>query len=144
MQRDIGESTSRTQMPTPPEPAAVGTRPPQLPPVFHHPHHHSPSSILSPSTNLQGRVGGPDAGGATQYLLTHFPSIHPPVWADRDPKERIRGKKEQTDGGRRHSACVSWPTTEILHLEITSGGYSEDWEEQNKECGRQWRACCSI
>lgn len=144
MQRDIGESTSRTQTPTPLEPAAVGTRPPQLPPVFHHPHHHSPTTIPSPSTKLKG--GGPDAGGETQCpltpFLTYLPSTHPPVRADRNSKgenKKKKGKEEQTELEKKattfHTSCVSWPTTEILRF----GKYEEEeevdweWEEENKK-----------
>lgn len=68
MQHDTGESTSRTQTPTPAELAVVGTRPPQPSPVFYPRHHHSPSTILSPSINQQG---GPWCGEA-QHPLTHL------------------------------------------------------------------------
>lgn len=131
MQHDIGESTSRIQMPTLPEPAVVGTRPPQVPPLFHHPHHHSPSTILSPSTNLQGWAWC----GETQYPLHPLPSIHSPVQADRKSKERIRGEEEQAEmeeEGAVFHICVSWSPTEILHLEFTGGGIVKTESERRK------------
>lgn len=150
MQHDTGELTSRTQMPTQTEPAVVGTRPGWPPPSSHHQDHHhhdhqystiNTTTTLQPSCLLQPTYSGWAWCGETQYPLSTSPSIQPPVWADGNtatgtrwrepgdgnPKERIRGRKEQTEMEERESDVmfhiyVLWPRTEILHLEITRRG----------------------
>lgn len=104
MQPDIGESTCRTQMLIPPEPAVEGTRLPQL-----------PTTCILPSTPPQPYnhlVSFNQLTGGEPLLC-----IHLPVQA-----ERIRGeeepKKASRDGGQRQRFTrVCWPTTLIPHLE---------------------------
>ena len=133
MQLDIGESTFRTLMPTLPEPAVVETRPLQLSPVFHHPHHHSPSTILSPSTNLQGWAWC----GETQYPLTPFPSIHPPVQADKKSETEIQGREsEERNSKRRWKRKTQYSTS--VSLESLSSCIWKLWGEvQRSEI--EWR-----
>lgn len=120
MQRDIGESTSRTQTPTLPEPAVVGTRPLHLPPVFHHPYHHSPS------TNFQGWAWC----GETQY-----PPPYPPFIVLKQTEIQRRESEENNGKPRwRRTRCS---TCLLTSWDSYKGKYSEDWdwEEENKECG---------
>lgn len=76
--------------------------------LFHHQHHHSHSTILSPSTNLQGWAWC----GETQYPLTTSPSIHPPVRANRNSATEIQKgenkRKERADKRwRRKTQCFT-------------------------------------
>ncbi|KAG8000980.1 hypothetical protein GBF38_018370 [Nibea albiflora] len=106
MQHDIGASTSRTQTPTLPEHAVVGIRPLQ--------HQYSTihtTTALQPSCVLQATYRGELGAGDTRYPLTPFPSVHPPVQADRKSdrksKERIKGKEEQAEKEEKDTSVSS-------------------------------------
>lgn len=103
MQPDIGESTCRTQMLIPPEPAVEGTRLPQL-----------PTTCILPSTPPQPYnhlVSFNQLTGGEPLLC-----INLPVQAEN--KRRGRTKKASRDGGQRQRFTrVCWPTTLIPHLE---------------------------
>lgn len=97
MQRDIGASTSRTQTPTLPEHAVVGTRPLQQQYSTIH-----TTTALQPSRLLQATYRGEPGAGDTRYPLTPFPSVHLPVQVDRKSEtENLRRESEERKSKQR-------------------------------------------